>query len=157
MNKEQKEKAIEAIRTTGIYKMGAKAANIAPTVLKAEMAKSALFNKRILEAWQEGNSWIADDCKQFLADCASGKVLKVDRSRVVAAIAFMNAYEPGFKGTSRVEGKIQHDVRVITAVPRPKYIDAPSVKLIERRIEDENGLIAVVHEPEVNDESNRNT
>jgi hypothetical protein len=51
-----------------------------------------------------------------------GEILnKTDRNRLTAAIALANAYEPGFRGTTNVQGKIEHDVKVISAVPRPKY------------------------------------
>ena len=56
---------------------------------------------------------------------------KTDRNRLTAAMALANAYEPGFRGTTQVQGRIEHDVKVISAVPRPKYkiIEAEKKKL----------------------------
>lgn len=65
-------------------------------------------------------------------------IMKTDRNRLTAAIALANAYEPGFRGQTIVQGRIDHDVRVITAVPRPKYdeIEAPKIKVLDKGIEE---------------------
>jgi len=62
----------------------------------------------------------------------TGLLEKTDRNRLTAAMALANAYEPGFRGTTNVQGRIDHNVRVITAVPRPKYIENKPQKLLDK-------------------------
>jgi len=63
-----------------------------------------------------------EDGKRCKTCKGKGKIKeKTDRNRLTAAIALANAYELGFRGQTQVGGKIEHDVRVISAVPRPNY------------------------------------
>ena len=132
---DQKETALEAIREKGTMKAGADAACITIRTLNREMKRSAIYKKRVLEARAEGYNNLADEARQLVIDYMSGKYEKTDRNRLTAAIALLNAYEPGFRGTTTIQGRVEHEVRVITAVPRPKYIDALSVKVIEEKKE----------------------
>lgn len=127
---DQKETALEAIREKGTMKAGADAACITIRTLNREMKRSAIYKKRVLEARAEGYNNLADEARQLVIDYMSGKYEKTDRNRLTAAIALLNAYEPGFRGTSTIQGKIEHDIRIITAVPRPRYevIEAPIEK-----------------------------
>jgi hypothetical protein len=103
---------------------------------------------------EESKGMLIDEARALVRDYMRGKFMKTDRNRLTAAIALLNAYEPGFKGVTTVKGSVDHNVRVITAVPRPKYdvIDSPSVKLlskpkVKKRILDKDGkLIAITHE-----------
>lgn len=138
---DQKETALEAIRELGTMKAGAAVAGISVRTLNEEMKRSEVFKRRVMEARSEGYNKLADNARQLVIDYMEGKYDKTDRNRLTAALALLNAYEPGFKGTTTVQGKIEHDIKVITAVPRPKYdeigapkvrvIDSPKVKLIK--------------------------
>jgi len=123
-----KETALEAIKELGTMKAGAKVAGISVRTLNLEMKRSAIFKKRVLEARAEGYNKLADEARQLVIDYMSGKYEKTDRNRLTAAIALLNAYEPGFRGTTTIQGKIEHDIRVITAVPRPRYLEIESPK-----------------------------
>lgn len=128
---DQKEKIISAIEEEATLLAGARAAGVEVWDIKEEMKRSAIFRKRVKEAREEGKLNLADRAIANINKYASGQVLKTDRNVLTANIALANAYEPGFKGTSKVEGKIEHDVRVITAVPRPNY-DEPKITIEDK-------------------------
>ena len=142
----QKELALEAIRENGTLQAGAKAAGCDVKALNNEMRRSVVFKKRVQEAREEGRRNIADKAITKIKEYAFSPPLKTDRNQLTAAIALANAFEPGFKGSTTVQGKIEHDVKVITAVPRPKYeeVEAPKPKQLlpakkKRVIKDDNG------------------
>jgi len=128
-----KETVIETIRVHGTMKAGAEAAGVSVRTLNEEMRRSAIFKRRILEAREEGKRNIADNAIDRIKEYAFNPPLKTDRNVLTAAIALANAYEPGFRGTTTVQGKIDHDVRVRTAVPRPNYelLDNPPKKMLQ--------------------------
>uniref|UniRef100_A0A6M3KHA6 Uncharacterized protein n=1 Tax=viral metagenome TaxID=1070528 RepID=A0A6M3KHA6_9ZZZZ len=127
-----KETAIEAIKTKGTMKAGAEAAGVSVRTLNEEMRRSAIFKRRVLEAREEGKRNIADNAIDKIKEYAFNPPLKTDRNVLTAAIALANAYEPGFRGSTTIQGKIDHDIRVITAVPRPSYqIIEPEKKLLD--------------------------
>lgn len=128
---DQKETALEAIREYGTMKAGAEAAGVNVKTLNTEMNRSAVFKKRILEARAEGYNRLADNARQLVIDYMMGKYDKTDRNRLTAAIALLNAYEPGFRGATLIQGRVEHDVRVITAVPRPRYEGIPEPKKVK--------------------------
>ena len=125
----QREKAVEAIRTLGVKKAGAITAGITIRELNEEIAISAVFRKRIEEAKKEGRETLADNAVAMIELIASGTLPKTDRNVLTANIALANAFEPGFKGVTKHEGKIAHDVNVRTAVPRPEYNKLPPSKI----------------------------
>ena len=130
INADQKETAVETIRIHGTMKAGAEAAGVSVRTLNEEMRRSAIFKRRILEAREEGKRNIADNAIDRIKEYAFNPPAKTDRNVLTAAIALANAYEPGFRGTTTVQGKIDHDIRVITAVPRPKYeLPAPKITI----------------------------
>ena len=135
INADQKETAIETIRTHGTMKAGAEAAGVSVRTLNEEMCRSAIFKRRVLEAREEGKRNIADNAIDRIKEYAFNPPEKTDRNVLTAAIALANAYEPGFRGTTTVQGRIDHDVRVITAVPRPNYnvevLDKPPDKMLQ--------------------------
>ena len=153
---EQKETIIETIRIHGTMKAGAEAANISVRILNEEMHRSSIFRKRILEAREEGKRNVADNAIDRIKEYAFTPPAKTDRNVLTAAIALANAYEPGFRGTTTVQGKIDHDIRIITAVPRPKYeitIDKSPDKMLQSgkrtkkiRILDEEGHLIGMQE-----------
>lgn len=121
MNQEVKEIVLAAMREHGTMQYGAKAAGVSVRTLNNEMNRSAVFKRRLLEAREEGKRNIADKAIEMIRLYASGTVPKTDRNVLTANIALANAYEPGFRGTTTIQGRVEHDIRVITAVPRPKY------------------------------------
>ena len=151
---DEKETVIEALKEHGTMQYASKISGIAIRTLNLEMQRSAVFKRRVLEARSIGYSKIADDARQLVIDYMSGNLAekcpachaeeqtpkcklcegkgiiltKTDRNRLTAAIALLNAYEPGFRGVTTIQGRVDHDVRVITAVPRPSYINATEVK-----------------------------
>ena len=147
INHDEKETAIETIRIHGTMKAGAEAAGVSVRTLNEEMRRSAIFKRRVLEAREEGKRNVADNAIDRIKQYAFNPPEKTDRNVLTAAIALANAYEPGFRGTTTVQGRINHDVRVITAVPRPDYevLDTPpkmlkSGKRIKKvEIRDEQG------------------
>ncbi len=121
ITEEEKELAIAAVKEQGTMLAGAKAAGVIVRTLNNEMNRSAIFKRRILEAREEGYRNIADRAIEMIKSYASGEVLKTDRNVLTANIALANWAQPGFRGQTVVRGRIEHDVRVITAVPRPNY------------------------------------
>ena len=122
LNHQLKEEVIDALRYHGTMQYAAKVCNVSVRTLNEEMRRSEIFKRRVLEARAEGKTNIADRAIELIKSYAYGEnTEKTDRNRLTAAIALANAYEPGFRGTTNVQGRIDHDVRVITAVPRPKY------------------------------------
>lgn len=130
MTNEQREQAIEAIRIEGTLHAGAKAAGVSIRELSNEIKKSAIFKKRIKEAQEEGKQNIADRAIEAIKEIAIGKQVKTDRNVLTANIALANAFALGFRGTAQVAGKIEHTVRVISAVPRPQYDTEISVSKV---------------------------
>lgn len=132
---EQKEKIVNAVWLNGTYESAAEVSGTTLEVIHGEMKKSPLFRKRIRKAFEESKGMLIDEARALVRDYMRGKHVKTDRNRLTAAIALLNAYEPGFKGATKVEGRIEHDVRVITAVPRPKYIELPKVSSASNKAE----------------------
>ena len=130
---DQKETAVEAIRIHGTMKAGAEAAGVSIRTLNEEMRRSAIFKRRVLEAREEGKRNVADNAVDRIKEYAFNPPDKTDRNVLTAAIALANAYEPGFRGTTTIQGKIDHDVRVITAVPRPRYdeVGKPKIEILD--------------------------
>jgi hypothetical protein len=121
------------MRLLGTKKAGALAANIPIEKLNEEIKKSAVFKKRANEALTSGKSNLADNALEVISTYALNPPPKTDRNQLTAAIALANAFIPGFRGATTVQGKIDHDVRVITAVPRPNYaeIESPKIEVLD--------------------------
>ena len=143
---DQKETAIEALRVHGTMQYASRIAGVSVRTLNEEMKRSEVFKRRVIEARTEGKVNIADKAIELIKSYAYGEnEEKTDRNRLTAAIALANAYEPGFRGTSQVQGRIEHDVRVITGVPRPNYqitVEEPKrlpMKTIKTVIKDKDG------------------
>ena len=145
---DQKEQCLAGMRLLGTKKAGALAAGLSIEDLSAELKKSAVFRKRAQEALTSGKSSLADNALEIITNYALNPPPKTDRNQLTAAIALANAFIPGFRGATTVQGRIDHDVRVITAVPRPKYdelplpkitIEAPKKRTIKTQIVDGEG------------------
>ncbi len=132
LNHDQKAQALAGMRLLGTKRAGALAANIPIEKLNEEIKKSAVFRKRANEALQIGKSNLGDNALEVISTYALNPPAKTDRNQLTAAIALANAFITGFRGTTTVQGKIDHDVRVITAVPRPKYDELPPKVAIDK-------------------------
>ena len=148
-----KEQIINSIWVNGTLE-AATSEDITMELIQEEMKRSAVFKKRIRKALEESKGMLIDEARALVRDYMRGKFIKTDRNRLTAAIALLNAYEPGFKGVTTLKGSVDHNVRVITAVPRPNYIDSPSVKVIEapkktvktRILDGDGNLLAIKNE-----------
>jgi len=137
------EKLNEEIKKSAVFK---KRANEALTSGKSNMADNALdvireyaYGDMIKECPVcKGSGKSPKNVDGELDKCSfcEGKKyieIKTDRNKLTAAIALSNAFIPGFRGATTVQGKIDHDVRVISAVPRPNYevLDNPPKKMLQ--------------------------
>ncbi len=148
---DQKEAALEAIKAEGTMLAAAKAAGVTVKTLNNEMLRSEVFKRRVLAAREEGYKNIADKAIEMIKLYASGEVDKTDRNVLTANIALANWAQPGFRGVTTVQGRVDHDVRVITAVPRPKYdVIVEASKPLKQLDVDKGGLQGAI----VNDKSN---
>ena len=130
---ELKEATIEALRFHGTMQYASKIVGVSVRTLNEEMRRSEIFKRRVMEARTEGKTNIADRAIELIKSYAFGEnEEKTDRNRLTAALALANAYEPGFRGQTTIQGRIDHAVRVITAVPRPKYIEDKPQKLLDK-------------------------
>ena len=136
INHDVKETCIEALRIHGTMQYASKLCGVSVRTLNEEMRRSEVFRRRVLEARAEGKTNIADKAIELIKSYAYGEnEEKTDRNRLTAAIALANAYEPGFRGVTTIQGRVAHDIRVITAVPRPPYDEienAPKVKILPK-------------------------
>ena len=128
---EQKQLALVGARLMGTKKAGAIAANITVERLNAEIKESAIFKRQVNESLSIGKSNLADNALEIITTYALNPPPKTDRNQLTAAIALANAFVPGFRGTSKIEGRIAHDVMVITAIPRPQY-DIPKITTLDK-------------------------
>ena len=172
LNADLKDAVIDALKIHGTMQYASKVCGVSIRTLNEEMKRSEVFRRRVLDARAEGKINISDEGIQLIRDYAQGlctfchgskKMLvdicpyckgtglgdKTDRNRLTAAIALANAYEPGFRGTTTVQGRIDHDVRVITAVPRPNYeaLDKTPKKMLKpgkKEIRDGNGNLLAI-------------
>src|SRR3990167_701371 len=140
---DKKEHILAGMRLLGTKKAGALAAGLSIEVLNTEIKKSAVFRKRVNEALTSGKSSLADNALEVITNYALNPHPKTDRNQLTAAIALANAFIPGFRGATTVQGKIDHDVRVITAVPRPNYqitvVEPKKLKTVKTIVKDDNG------------------
>ncbi len=116
-----KETAIAALRVHGTMQYASRVCGLSISTLNEEMRRSEIFKRRVMEAREEGKRNIADNAIERIKEYAFTPPAKTDRNVLTAAIALANAYEPGFRGVTTIQGRVDHDVRVITAVPRPNY------------------------------------
>jgi hypothetical protein len=122
LSHDQKEQALAGMRLLGTKKAGALAANIPIEKLNEEIKKSAVFKKRVNEALANGKTDLGDNALSEIHNIAfNNNDPKALKHKLLALLAIANWSVPGFKGATTVQGKIDHDVRVITAVPRPNY------------------------------------
>lgn len=125
MNHDQKEVSIEFIRAKGTLKAGATAAGVTYQTLRNEILRSPIFAQRVNQAHIDGKGEIGDKAVEAIRQIGS-EANKDARSRLTANIVLANWTVPGFRGETRLTGKIQHDIQVKTAVPRPSYKELPS-------------------------------
>jgi hypothetical protein len=131
MTPEQKRVAIKTLEEHGTDVAAAKAAGVTMWTFRHEKKRSAIFRKRANEARDTGKTHVGDSALAMLEHIAFSKEYadpRYSKARLTANIALANAFIPGFKGTTTIQGHVDHDVRVITAIPRPRYIDGDTPK-----------------------------
>ena len=126
INHDVKETCIEALREHGTMPYASKICGVSVRTLNLEMLRSAVFKRRVLEAREEGKRNMGDEQIDFIHSVAKGEI-EVKMPRLTAALAIANWVVPGFRGATTVQGQVDHNIRVITAVPRPKYDETSSV------------------------------
>lgn len=129
----QKRVFLEALERLGTKKAACSEAGVSHWTVRSEELASAIFRRRVIEAKQAGVTHMADEALERIRAIASGE-LKSDRTVLTANLSLANAFEAGFKGTTRIEGSVSHNVRVLTSIPRPAYIDAPKAKELKEAI-----------------------
>ena len=134
INHDIKETCIAALREQGTMQYASRICGISVRTLNEEMRRSEIFKRKVLEARAEGKVNIADRAIELIKAYAYGENKeKTDRNRLTAAIALANAYEPGFRGQTIIQGRVEHNIRVTSAVPRPNYdeLEPPKVKVLD--------------------------
>ena len=134
LNHDAKETCIAALREQGTMQYASRICGISVRTLNEEMRRSEIFKRKVLEARAEGKVNIADRAIELIKAYAYGENKeKTDRNRLTAAIALANAYEPGFRGQTIIQGRVEHNIRVTSAVPRPNYdeLEPPKVKVLD--------------------------
>jgi hypothetical protein len=127
LSKEQQAKVLDALKVHGTYVAAAKAINIHTAALYQERKRNKNFGALCNTAIEEGKASVGDKALSIIQDIAFGPSAK-DQQRLTAALALANAFIPGFRGISKTEGHIQHDIKVITSIPRPQYKDTPAIE-----------------------------
>jgi hypothetical protein len=121
---------ITKLAELGTKKSASLAVGITPWMVRSEGRRSAIFKRRVEEAKMEGVKHLADQALENIRAIAFGEI-KADKTVLTANLALANAYESGFKGVQRTEGHVDHNIRVITSVPRPNYdLEKPKAKLL---------------------------
>ena len=133
MNHDQKEIAIEFVRATGILKTGANAAGVTYQTLRNEVKRSPIFERRIKEAQTDGKAEVGDKAIENIKTIGSEDNKDV-RSRLTANLALANWVVPGFRGETRITGTLEHNIRIKSAVPRPRYDEIPEGEDIKMQI-----------------------
>ncbi len=136
----ERESILQTIRQTGTLQSAYDLPTMTRWAIRTERDVDPDFNRLIIEAIDAGKQAIGDEALENIRQCASGHVA-MSKSQLTANLALANAYAPGFKGVRHSESKIQHDIRVITSVPRPQYqVPAPEqviIDVVAREIEDD--------------------
>ena len=122
---DQKETALEILRARGTMKKAAEIVGVDVKTLNNEMNRSAVFKKRVHEAREEGVSTLGDRAVAGIEELAFPvdiTTVRDIRAVLTARIALANAFVPGFRGSTTIQGKVEHIFpQVKTAIPRPNY------------------------------------
>lgn len=128
------------IRLNGTLKSAEVLPGLTEWAIRQERDVDPEFNKLVLESIELGKFVLGDNALDAIRQCAAGEV-QMSKSQLTANLALANAYAGGFKGVRHSESKVQHDVRVITSVPRPQYqVPAPeriAIDVVAREIADD--------------------
>ena len=130
---ENKEAVIEVLKTVGTKIAAAEIVGISVRVINLECQRSEIYNKRVEEARNEGRAHLGETSVEMIKLIASGKLPKTDRNVLTANIVLANAYSPGFKGVTTIQGKVDHSLTVKTGIPRPKrkeVAEKPAIEVI---------------------------
>jgi hypothetical protein len=120
LSKDQTTKVLDALKEHGTYAMAAQAIGTSTSHLYQERKRSKKFRLQCDKAIEQGKTTVADKALSIIQDIALGDKSK-DQQRLIAALALANAFIAGFRGVSKTEGHVKHDINVITSVPRPNY------------------------------------
>ncbi len=120
LNNDQKGKILESLKEHGTIVMAAKTVGCKPDAIYKEMQRYPTYRRKVQEARDHGKDSVGDSAMTVIEGIAFSNDTD-SRTRLTAALSLANAFVPGFKGTSHFEGKIDHNVRIQTAVPRPTY------------------------------------
>ena len=131
MTDSQKRAFLTKLAELGTKKAACAEVGITPWLVKSEEKHSTVFKRKVEAAKAEGVKHLADQALENIRAIAFGKV-KADKTVLTANLALANAYESGFKGVQRTEGHVDHNIRVITGIPRPNYeeLEKPKPKLL---------------------------
>ncbi len=133
---DKKETFIELMALGETMKGAARKIDMTYQTIRNEMKRSNVFEKRVREAQSKGLESLGQTALDNILWIGSTENKDV-RSRLTANLSVANYAIPGFRGETKVTGKIEHDIKVISPVPRPKYdelslpkvvIESPEVK-----------------------------
>jgi hypothetical protein len=121
---EQKTLIIKSLYEYGNITIAAHTAHCSPSTIYSEMARNDAFRERAIEARLIGNAHKGDKSEAMIMKAAWDTDSGITKTQLTANAMLSNAYIPGFKGATNIQGHIDHDIHVITGIPRPQYPDA---------------------------------
>lgn len=140
ITKDTKDVFIEELAACGVIKLAAQKAEISVPTIYNEMKRSDIFKRRVERAISEGRTKVGDSALENIIEIAHNLDPKAMKHRLTANIALANAFVDNFKGSTKVSGRVEHDVIVRTGIPRPNYAELTqgkeSAKVIEGEVVD---------------------
>jgi len=127
LTEEQKAKALMSLKEHGTMVEAAKEVGCSTYNIREEMKRSLVFKSRVEEAREQGKSSVGDKALTVIEIIAFGENSS-EKGKLTAAAMLANAFIPGFRGVSHTESKIQHNINVVTSVPRPEYKEVITVE-----------------------------
>jgi hypothetical protein len=127
LTNDQQKTVIESLKQHGTYAMAAKAAGISTDTLRDYRKRNPSFNAKCEECLNVGKKTVGDNALTVIESIAFGKDSS-EKGRLTAAAMLANWAVDGFRGVQRTEGRVEHNVHVVTNIPRPSY-DAPIITL----------------------------
>jgi hypothetical protein len=131
MTDTQKRAFITKLAELGTKKAACAEVGITPWLVRSEERHSLVFKRRVEAAKAEGIKHLADQALENIRLFAFSEEAS-EKARLTANICLANAFIPGFRGVQKTEGRVDHNVRVITGIPRPNYeeLEKPKPKLL---------------------------
>ncbi len=134
LSPDQQRIIISSLMQYGTFMKAAKDALTTTPILQQYRKQHPKFSRLCQDAISSGKESVGDNALTVIQGIAFGKDTK-DQQRLVAAMSLANAFVPGFKGTTHVEGRIQHNVQVSSLVPRPPYIQGQCIDVTPKMLE----------------------